>query len=887
MNNQTIKILIWNSRGIRNKLYEFFDTLIRESIDIALVNETWLKSDVVMNHPEYFCYRCDRESGKGGGVATVVRKNISHKLLPRIDTSLIENIGVKIELNNNSSLSVFSCYFPGGAAGPTDIRKNQFRSDLKKLSKIQGDYILGGDFNCRSQEWGCRRANCWGNILHDLTMVNTFDLVYPPEPTLVPRNAISSPSVIDMFITNIPDKLSAALTLNGLGSDHLPVQTTFNSSFKSSRNLRFNYKRANWKVFRKYINQNISCCLNIPLNTVEDIDLLIEKLTTLILNAITAAVPKLNISLYYAKRLPRNILNLISMRNKSRRNWIRYRLIHFKLETNFLNKSINEAILRFRNTNFGVMLSKLKKSSPAFWNISKIIKRKMKVIPSLKQNGCLYTTNFDKAEKLALKFNSNHYISANLSNQTTEQLVSESIRCLIDVNTNIPVQEVSVESLKLILKNLKNKKSPGSDKIPNRCLKALPLSGLNLLAKLFNACLSLCYFPKTWKQSKVIAIPKPGKDLSCPDSYRPISLLDSLSKILEKIIKEKVVKYINDNNVLPNQQFGFRCEHNTVQPLTRIKNIVKNNFGEGKSTAMVLLDIKSAFDSVWHDALIYKLIKIGLDKPTIKILQSFLTDRSFRVQIGNEMSNIFTITAGCPQGSCLSPILYNIFTHDFPCLNGCESSIFADDTAILSSGTYSSTIIVKLQDSIDSVVNYFNKWKILVNSSKTQSIFFSRKRKECFLPNSSIKINGLDIAWENNVKYLGVVLDKKMLFNDHISYTINKINIATKVLYPFINRRSKLNIENKLIILKVIFHAIIFYGAPVWHESSYCHIKRLQISQNKTLKMMCNLLHRFSTYRLHSRYNLLLVKDQINDITQKFNNRCSNSSFEHIRSLVP
>lgn len=107
--------------------------------------------------------------------------------------------------------------------------------------------------------------------------------------------------------------------------------------------------------------------------------------------------------------------------------------------------------------------------------------------------------------------------------------------------------------------------------------------------------------------SKTIPILKPNKPSNTPTSYRPISLLSSLSKILEKIIKEKILKFIDENNILPSQQFGFRKEHNTSQPLLKIKNMVQNNFESGKSTGMVLIDIKSAFDSVWHNGLIFKL----------------------------------------------------------------------------------------------------------------------------------------------------------------------------------------------------------------------------------------------------------------------------------------
>lgn len=135
----------------------------------------------------------------------------------------------------------------------------------------------------------------------------------------------------------------------------------------------------------------------------------------------------------------------------------------------------------------------------------------------------------------------------------------------------------------------------------------------------------------------------------------------------------------------------------------------------GKSTGMVLLDIKSAFDSVWHNGLIFKMIQFNFPPVITKLIQSFLSNRKYKVYIGNTCSSQIEIQAGCPQGSCLSPILYNIFTADFPALVDCSSSIFADDTAILCHGVFADDIINSLQNALISLESYFKKWKILIN----------------------------------------------------------------------------------------------------------------------------------------------------------------------------
>lgn len=218
-----------------------------------------------------------------------------------------------------------------------------------------------------------------------------------------------------------------------------------------------------------------------------------------------------------------HILHLIRLRNNARRNWIRFRTIWHKRNAKFLSVLITDSINSFRNKNWNELLMGLDKSSPKFWHISKIIKKKSKTIPSLKCNDHLYTTNSQKAELIAQKFLLNHEIPSNASDAETVHAISlRSLKAQISHGSCPYV--VCASDIKIIVKSPKNKESPGLDKISNFFLKALPQCGFDILARLYNACFSQSYFPLVWKMAKIIAFPKPVKNPSSPDSYRPISL---------------------------------------------------------------------------------------------------------------------------------------------------------------------------------------------------------------------------------------------------------------------------------------------------------------------------------------------------------------------------
>lgn len=193
--------------------------------------------------------------------------------------------------------------------------------------------------------------------------------------------------------------------------------------------------------------------------------------------------------------------------------------------------------------------------------------------------------------------------------------------------------------------------------------------------------------------------------------------------------------------------------------------------------------------------------------------------------------------------------------------------------------------VTKLQCALDRLTSFFYKWKIKVNDDKTQAVFFTRKRNFRFYPSNHLTINGTSIPWSDNLKYLGVYLDKKLIYDLHIARQIQKYCIAKNMLYPLIKRSSPLSKDNKIILAKVVFQSILLYACPVWGVCANTHIKKLQVCQNKLLKMMLNLPWHFSTKYLHEYNNINLIQNRIHTLTDRFKLFCSTSSNPLISNL--
>lgn len=880
-----INVMFWNCRSIRNKIFELIHFLNSNNVDICLLSETWLSDENTFYHPQYSCVRRDRVGRNGGGVAILVKKTIQFNIIPCIATEVVENVGIEISFRENSNLRIYSVYFPGGQNN--SVFRNKFKSDIRKMLNMPYKYLICGDLNSRHRSWNCLRANPWGNILHDCLSHFPVTISFPSTPTFFPAAANLNPSTLDLILSNIPEFLSHPITKNDLNSDHLPIMFHVLSSTTMMENWHYNFKRANWKKYKHVLeNKFQNRVFDIQnINSTEEIDSEVNYFTSSLLEATRESVPKCSPKNNYIK-LPEYILNLIKIRNRYSREWTRYRqLSDYYIMVNYSN-IIRHEIHQFRNRQWNARLSQMNKASKPFWNVTKILKKKKSQCHTLLNGTDVVISNEDKCNVFANSFLRNHKVSEHLGTAWNNELVNRVIEHFDSLDITTPNTEtISLSDTVALIKNTHIRKSCGLDEINNQMMKQLPSIAIVFLTNIYNSCLKLQYFPSSWKTAKVVPIPKPGKPLNRPDSYRPISLLSSLGKLLEKIIKIKIEIFIGSKNILPNEQFGFRNSHSTIHQVKRITNDVKEGFNSGKSAALVLLDVEKAFDSVWHRGLVYKLINFEFPLYIIKFVRNFLNNRYFCVAIDNVFSDLLEIPAGVPQGSVLGPTLYNIFCADMPRPSTGQLAAFADDLAIYYSHELSQNILTELQCSLNALEDYYFKWKIKLNSDKTQAIFFSRKRKPCYLPNSNLTLSGATINWSDNVKYLGIYLDKKLTFNTHISNTIEKVNKYKKNLYPLINRNSTLSNHNKILIFKVIFQAILLYGCPVWGLCAKSHLRKLQISQNKILKMILKLPWHFSTDRLHviSKTNTILFS--VEKITNRFHSNCRLSDNILISSL--
>jgi hypothetical protein len=451
-----------------------------------------------------------------------------------------------------------------------------------------------------------------------------------------------------------------------------------------------------------------------------------------------------------------------------------------------------------------------------------------------------------------------------------------------DKQDNVEIATVSLRELKNEIKtNLSSKKSPGYDLITGDIIKNLPDKGVRKLLQIINGAIRLKYVPMQWKVAEVIMIAKPDKPQHEKQSYRPISLLPAMSKIFEKLLLKRLKPIILDRNIVPPHQFGFREGHSTVEQVHRITNEIESALENKEICSAIFLDVAQAFDKVWHDGLKFKLHR-ELPCQFYEILESYIDDRYFRVKLENEYSSLRKINAGVPQGSVLGPVLYLLYTADIPKPSGTTIATFADDTAILSTDKEAVNSKRKLQRATDEISNWTKLWRIKLNETKSTHIIFTN-RKIDMLP---IYLNSQQIPYANTAKYLGMTLDTKLRWKEHVKKKRKELDLKYRKLYWLLGRNSELSIDNKLLVYRQVLKPVWTYGIQLWGCTKQTNAKIIQSFQNKVLRCIVNAPWYIRNDNLHKDLKLETVAGEITKHANKHGMKLQHHENTEVRTLL-
>ena len=476
------------------------------------------------------------------------------------------------------------------------------------------------------------------------------------------------------------------------------------------------------------------------------------------------------------------------------------------------------------------------------------------IIDKLSVNNIKYTKGKDIANTFAKYFST---VGKDFANKTMppQTPLSDYVKKIQKNSKTMYFKPASVEEVSKVISGLKAKTSSGYDNISNKLLKWLHPVIIVPLTEIINRSMCEGCFPDSMKIADTIPLYK-AKERDNTSNYRPISLLLTLSKILEKIVHKRTVNFLDSNNIIYNSQYGFREKHSTTDAVMELTTEILKAKENHQKTISVFLDLSKAFDTLDPAILLAKMDNYGMRGTVQNWFASYLTNRQLRVkcQVVSEpnyqYSDLYDIEFGTPQGSCLGPLLFLLFTNDlYQNINHSNVILFADDTTLYKSHRNVRYLKWCVEEDLKTISDWFKANKLTLNLDKTVYIYFGNSRNES---KPDLYIDSTTLKPAATAKFLGLWLDEDLNWNTHVTKLINKLKRNLHLL------QMPKNLFNEQ-ALKTIYHAHIQshinYGLLIWGTMiTKDKLQRLQLIQDRCIKLIAK------TGTLTNKYKKLKIK---------------------------
>lgn len=803
--------------------------------DIICIQETWFESTLIQlyNIPGYNSVHCCRSDGYGG-TSVFIRKNILYTVESSESKDFIESIILTIESQKVSGkpIKLISLYRSQKCNFKTfsDYIENQ----LYLLA--QSPCILVGDTNVDFL------MNPLANVLSDLFSSYDFKNCH----TLVTRPC--SGTSIDNVFSNIHTSLYIESIESNL-SDHNLIAIRLDSQSQRQDFTEIVRYYCNYDQVKRKLNNNLSLS-NLTGDPNNDTKFFINVVTNAVSSSTLITKKRIPLKHEITPWINGNLQALIEYKKKLLKARRRQRYkgdieISLKRISKVIKVAMKECMMKYYHEN----LYKIQTEPRKCWQfLNQTLGRNSKSKNCLRNdNGDVIHNDAEKAEIFNLYFlnsvkNLNRQIEYN-SNDHCNLL-----RTLRYTSRQFSLNYTTSNEVSDFIADLQLNKSAGSDCISSRCMLECKEIVAPLLSKIFNFAIYSSTYPDILKIHKVIPIPK---EINCTsiDKFRPVAVLSVIDKIFEKILHEQLLSYLEEENLLYPNQYGFRKGCGTDEAVINVINYICGGLDRGyTSVGGIFYDFTKAFDLVDHSIMIQKLEFYGVRGQELNLFKSYLENRRQYVQCYKSRSSMGNVEFGVPQGSVLGPLFFNIYLNDINNL-GLNGKIFmyADDLCILY--PYKEHLVFKTFAERDAalITEYARLNKLVLNPNKTKLLRF-RPQPNRDQYRNTILIDGKEIAEVETIKYLGIILQNNLSWQQQIQHVRSIISPALGILYKL---KYKLDEKTKYIIFQALVHSHLNYLTLIYGFRKNAELKSLQIIQNKSLKTVFNLPQLFPTLTLY------------------------------------
>ena len=854
-----------NARSICNKLSEL-DHLLSTNPSVLCITESWLNpsypDNLLINNHDYSVYRKDRSDRHGGGVCVLINNERFKSIAVSLPSCYndIEIVAVDILNVNCCNYRIITVYRP--PSPDSDIPAYQYCVKLCQcldyLLRSDRSIILCGDFNLLSLTATVTNVT---TISSTNTMLNYFTdrglLQFVTEPTRY-HSTNNTASILDLVLSN-DFNLILNLTVSAPfgSSDHCIVQFDIPLDIATDHAPNrgsYDFTQANWSNIFTFLHNidfewEFSNCMSVA-----------DKFTcfyNIINDCISQYVPFITATKRQRKaRYPISIRKLFSSKRSAWRIYKRTRtaaaLNRYKTATSKCNSAVYQHRLK-RETKV-VNSSNI---SAFYRHCNSRFSSRSVIGPLRSTDGTIVVDPLSKANIFQRTFAS-YYTTDNRQSPVLNTQCSSQIQHILFTPTQV----------RNAINKLRLKSKCGPDNIPTEFIKRCSLWLTLPLTLLFQESFDTSYIPPIWLTANVCPIYKKG-DRADPSNYRPISLTCIFCKIMETIIKNQLMSYLSDNTLISSAQHAFISKHSTASNMIESTREWSVAISNKQTVDVVYIDFQRAFDSVVHSKLLIKLGTFGISGKLLNWVSAFIHNRTQRVSMGNCLSDVISVTSGIVQGSVLGPILFILFVNDICNLIGATVThlLFADDLKLFSKFILSDLLIGSshglLQVILNRVFNWSSEWQLPINIPKCLCLRLNQRALHCSGP--QYNINDSLIANVSCARDLGVIVNSRLDYSDHIDSIVSKASIGVGMLFRgFVCRDAAFLCK----AYKTYIRPILEFNSVVWNPVLHKYIDQIENVQRKFTKRIPSLSNLSYLQRLHNlNLQTLELRRLIIDIT--------------------
>ena len=758
------RILQWNCRSLRRRHAELAEHKSLHEFDILALQETYARAEDLTLH-NFIGYSgpttcalsdcsdapCTDPGHPPGSPRTAlyVRAALAHTCIPceRFCDDAVECLAVTVRVGGVDT-SVACVYV-----------RPSLRCDYafvpRLAAALTADCIVCGDFNAHHNSWGCGLTDLRGRCLSDAIATTGLSILNTGEPTFVRRN--TRPSTIDLALVSQSCSYIWTRAPDTAGSDHYPIAL---SPCHPSRGAKRVYSVVRWHVFRELCAKP-----TLASDFFTHIAECARSATTRCVVPAGSPCPDVK------------LLNLRAARRRAQRIATRTDRVEHWTVHNRIDAVCRRQARRLRRNSWSGVCSSL--SDPRrrnrAWPIMRgLLNPRAPRHPVLAIAVARGITELELSELLADAFTPALPAPPSVSAGTlgghrptlspsarTDAAVSQQLACLCDA-------EFTEHELARVLNRRRHRSAPGPDGITHSMLRNLNDDQRHLLLVAFNEVFNSGSLPDTWRTALVVPVLKRGKPPRSLASYRPISLTSVPGKTMEAMALHRLQWIATASGTFPPQQCGFRALRATADAIAAVVGTLEQALHDRETALLLLLDVQSAFDCLPHTTIIQAVCALGVQGKLLRYIEAFLADRSLTVRVGKANSTRRPVTTGVPQGSVLSPFLFNLALAPLTeCLPKQEAFtvravVYADDITLYVRGPTRCLARVRkcLQNALEAVAGFLDGIGLRISAAKTEALLVHPRASER-RTTRPITLHGVPLPWKTHVRYLGITIDHR------------------------------------------------------------------------------------------------------------------------------